>query len=204
MARKIVLVDRVLQLKSSSRRVLLVGLVVIAAVAMYSWIIAPFSNQLAAAQQYESTLDKAIRKYIGLGTTLEAKRAKVEELTRESDRLQTELFSPDQIREFFASLQTTAGKAGCKIQSVSLVPEQRGGSREKTNDKSDITGRKAEIVFIGGYGDIIRFFKRLQSSQHKVWIDSMRMDIAGYTGKLKCQAVLTLYCDNNVELTSYE
>ena len=68
------LVDKIIQIDSSHRRVLLVALVVVAAVGLYRWILAPYNGQLLAAQQYESTLDSVIHKADVLGTTLEAKR----------------------------------------------------------------------------------------------------------------------------------
>jgi Tfp pilus assembly protein PilO len=198
------LADKIIQLERSPRRVLLVALVVVAAVGLYRWILAPYSGQLLAAQRYESALDSTIRKADVLGTTLKVKRAKAEELTRESAWLRDRLFTPVEVRDFFASLQTTAQRAGCAIQSVSSVPEQRGGSQNQPEDGSGIVGKKAVVTVIGGYNDIVGFLKELQTAERKVWIESVKLGTGDDVGKLRCQVVLTLYCVNSLETTLYE
>jgi hypothetical protein len=97
------LADKLIKLNSSSRRVLLTALVVVASVGLYRWILAPFSGQLLAAQQCNSALGSTIRKARILDATLEAKKAKLEKLTDESARLRNELFTPGEAREFLAS-----------------------------------------------------------------------------------------------------
>jgi Tfp pilus assembly protein PilO len=188
-------VEKIIQIDRSHRRVLLGSLVVIAAVAMYRWILSPYTGQLLAAQKYNYTLDSAIHKAGVMGTLLEAKKAKTGELTKESDRLRNQLFTPQEARQFFASLPAAVRQAGCVTQSVSTVPETQRGSQ---NDSSGIVAKKAMVTVIGGYNDIIKFLEGLQTSEHKVWIESVRID-AGGAGKLKCQALLTLYCIERVE-----
>jgi Tfp pilus assembly protein PilO len=197
-------VEKNIQLNRSSRRVLLITLGVIAAVGLYRWILSPYNGQLLAAQQYESTLDDALHKTNILGKTLEAKKAKIDELKKESDRLRNELFTPDEVRRFFASIGKVGAQSGCVIQSVSSQPEQRGGSQNQTTDNSGIVAKKATITVIGGYNEIISFLSTLTNWQQKVWIESMKMDVGGNAGKLKCQAVLTLYCIERMEIALYE
>jgi Tfp pilus assembly protein PilO len=187
-------VEKIIQIDRSHRRVLLVSLVVIAAVAMYRWILSPYTGQLLAAQKYNYALDSAIRKAGVMETLLEAKKAKTVELTKESDRLRNQLFTPQEVRQFFASLPIAVRQTGCVTQSVSTVPEQRGSQ----NDSSGIVAKKAVVTVIGGYNEIIKFLEGLQTSEHKVWIESVRID-AGGAGKLKCQVLLTLYCIERVE-----
>jgi Tfp pilus assembly protein PilO len=194
-------VDKIIQIDSSHRRVLLAALVVVAAVGLYRWILAPYNGQLMAAQQYESTLDRVIHKADVLGTTREAKRAKVEELTRESVRLRNELFTPGEVRNFLASLPAVAQQAGCVIQSVS---SGRGGSQNRPEDGSGIVSKGAVVTVTGGYGNIVRFLKELQTAEHKVWIESVKLGTGDNAGKLKCQVALTLYCIDSLETTLYE
>jgi len=177
-------------------------MVVVATLGLYRWILAPFGNQLLAAQQYDSALDSTICKAKVLGTTLESKKAKLEELSGESARLQNELFTPDEAREFFASLPAAARKAGCVVVSVSQAPEQRVGPQNRP-DNSGVVGRKAVVTVIGGYSNIAKFLEGMQTCKRRVWIDSVRMD-AGAAGKLKCQVGLTLYCVERMETTLYE
>jgi Tfp pilus assembly protein PilO len=189
------LAEKIIQINRSHRRVLLVSLVVIAAVAMYRWILSPYTGQLLAAQKYNCTLDSAIHKAGVMGTLLEAKKAKTGELTKKSDRLRNQLFTPQEARQFFSSLPAAVRQTGCVTQSVSTAPETQRGSQ---NGGSGIVARKATVTVIGGYNDIIKFLEGLQASEHKVWIESVRID-AGVAGKLKCQVLLTLYCIERVE-----
>ena len=186
------------------RRVLLLALVVIATVGLYRWILAPYGGQLLAAQKYDFALGSVLRKARVLGKTLEAKKNKLEELTAESARLRGELFAPDEMRVFFASLPAAAGRTGCAIQSINTPSEQRGGSISPPAEGSGIIEKKAIVTFTGGYGNIIGLIKELQTCQRKVWIDSVRIDTGGNAGKLKCQLTLTLYCVDNMETVSYE
>jgi Tfp pilus assembly protein PilO len=196
-------VDRIIQLSRAKRRVLLSSLVVIAAIALYRWILSPYSGQLFAAQQYKWTLDNTIHKTRVLGTTLKAKREKVGELTEEFDRRQNELFTQGEMQGFFGSLQAVARRSGCVIQSVTSVADEKPGSQNQ-RDASGIISRKAVITINGGYGNIIKFLRELQTYKRKVWIESFKMDASGNSGKLKCQVVLMLYCIERAEATLYE
>lgn len=196
--------DKLLRLGSSYRRVLLMALVVVAAMGLYRLILAPFSGQLLAAQRYESTLDSTIRKSKVLGTTLVAKKAKLNKLVATSDRLRNELFTPDEAREFFASLPAAVHMTGCVLQSVNHVPNQQANSQDREPDASGISDRKVVVTFIGGYNNIVRLLKGIQTYKRRVWIDSVNMDTGGVAGKLKCQTALTIYCIDRVETDLYE
>ncbi|MFH1372153.1 MAG: hypothetical protein ABII09_12830 [Planctomycetota bacterium] len=186
------------------RRALLLAMLVIAAVALYRWILAPYGGQLLAVQQYDFALAGVLHKARILNTMLEAKKAKLKELTAEAVRLRSELFTPGEAREFFASLPAVANRTGCVIQSVSSPTEQRGGSTSSPADGSGIIGKKAIVAYSGGYGNIVAFIEELQTYQRKVWIDSVRIEAGGNAGKLKCQLTLTLCCADNMETASYE
>ena len=194
-----ILAKRITGINRSSRRIVLAGLVVIVAVAMYRWIVTPFTTQLMAAQQYDSTLDAAVNKLTGLGSTIEAKRAKLEKLTRQAELKKDELFNPEQVRGFFATLQPMAEKAGCTVQSISLVPEKSGQSDKGPKSDSSIAGKKVVVAFMGGFGNVNMFLSKLQTYESKVWIESVSMNVADYTGRLRCQVVLAIYCTNLAE-----
>lgn len=198
------LADKIIQLDRSKRRVLLGALVVVAAIALYRWILSPYGTQLMAAQQYKSTLDEAIHKTKVLDNTLKAKKGKAQKLTEEFDSRQNELFTPAEIQGFFGSIQTVARRSGCVVQSVASVVDNKAGSQNQQQDASGIIGKKAIITISGGFGDIEKFIKELQTYEHKVWIESFRMDAGGNAGKLKCQVILTLYCVERLETTVYE
>jgi len=188
-------VEKITSIERSHRRVLLIALAAILVFALYRWILAPHTNQLLASQRYNSSLDSAIRKADFMRTAMENKKTKIEELTKESDRLRNQLFTPQEVRQFFASLPAAVRQTGCIIQSVSAVPDTQ---RNPQGDGLSIVAKKATVIVTGGYNNLIKFLEGLQTSEHKVWIESVRID-AGGAGKLKCQVLLTLYCIERVE-----
>ncbi len=183
-----------------NRRVTLAALLVISTVALYRWILAPYGGQLLAAQKYDFVLASVLRKASILSTTLEKKKAKLQELTAQAETLQNELFTPDQLRAFFTSLPGLANSNGCAIQSINSPSEKQNNP---VSDKG-IIEKRAVVTVIGGYANIMALIKDLQTGRQKVWIDSVRMDTGGSPGKLKCQLTLTLYCADNIKVTSYE
>ena len=67
-------VEKITSIKRSHRRVLLIALAAIVVFALYQWILAPHTNQLLAAQRYNSSLDAAIHKAEFMRTVIEKKK----------------------------------------------------------------------------------------------------------------------------------
>ena len=190
------LVERITSIERSHRRVLLVALAAIVVFALYQWILAPHTSQLLAAQKYNSSLDAAIRKADFMRTDIEKKKSEIEELTKKSDRLRNQLFTQNESRRFFASLPSVVAQSGCAVKSINAQQNMQNGIPA-------IAPKKAMVTITGGYNGITKFIDALQSYEHKVWIDSVKID-AGGAGKLKCQVLLTLYCIERVENSLYE
>jgi Tfp pilus assembly protein PilO len=183
-------VEKFMHVERSHRRVLLIAITVIAVFGLYRWILAPHTGQLLAAEKYNSTLDEAIRKAGFLSSMQDIKKGEIEELTKETDKLRNQLFTPQQTRQFLASLPSIVNHAGCVVQSVTAVPDAQ---RNPQSDGSGIVAKKATVIVTGGYNDLVKFLEALQDCEHKVWIESVAID-AGGAGKLKCQGLLTLFC----------
>ena len=190
------LVERITSIERSHRRVLLVALAAIVVFVLYQWILAPHTSQLLAAQKYNSSLDAAIRKADFMRTDIEKKKSEIEELTKKSDRLRNQLFTQNESRRFFASLPSVVAQSGCAVMSINAQQNMQNGTPA-------IAPKKAMVTITGGYNGITKFIDALQSYEHKVWIDSVKID-AGGAGKLKCQVLLTLYCIERVENSLYE
>ncbi len=193
-------VEKFIHVERSHRRVLLIALAAIVVFGLYRWILAPHTSQLLAAQRYNSSLDATIRKAAFMSTVLEEKKAKVEELTKESDRLRNQLFTQNEARRFFALLPSVAARSGCAVISVSSTPNTQSNTQ---NDTPAISPKKAMVSIMGGYNGITKFLGALQNCERKVWIESVKID-AGGAGKLKCQVLLTVYCIERVENYLYE
>ena len=190
-------VEKIIQIERSHRRVLLAAMAAIVVFGLYRWILAPHTNQLLAAQRYNASLDATIRKAEFMSTILEKKKTKIEELTKESDRLRNQLFTQNEARRFFASLPSIAIQSGCVVISVSNTQQNT------QNDTLAIAPKKATVSITGGYNGITKFIGVLQNYERKVWIESVKID-TGSAGKLKCQVLLTVYCIERVENSLYE
>jgi Tfp pilus assembly protein PilO len=188
-------VEKIIQIERSHRRVLFGALSVIGVFGLYRWILAPHTEQLLAAQRYERSLDETIRKADFMVSAQDSKKAKIEQLAKECEQSRNQLFKPMEARQFFASIPSVAGQAGCVIQTVSTSPDSQQNTQ---NDSPIVAVRKAAVTFIGGYNDVIKFLAALQNYEKKVWIESVRME-AGGAGKLKCQMSLTIYCIERLE-----
>ncbi len=193
-------VDKFLQIERSHRRVLLAAAALVAAFGLYSWILSPHTQQLMAAERYNSTLDKAIHKAGFMNNLEDIKKGKIEELITESRRQRNQLFTMQEMRRFWASLPNVLNQSGCVIQSVSAVPDSQPAAQA---NGSGIAAKKAVVTFTGGYNDVIKFLTAIQDSEQKVWIESVKID-AGTAGKLKCKLLLTLYCVERAENNLYE
>ncbi len=193
------LAEKFTQIEHSHRRVLLSAIILIAGFGLYRWIYAPFNSQLFAAQLYNSSLNQAIHKAEMISNLQEIKKSKIDELKKESDRLRNQLFTSNEMSQFFASLPSIVFQAGCVTQSISLIPE----TQKNQADSSSITPKKAMVTFLGAYSNAAAFFGRLQNSDKKIWIESVKMDTAA-GGKLKCQALLTIYCIERAENNLYD
>jgi Tfp pilus assembly protein PilO len=188
-------VEKLIHVERSHRRVLLGALAVIAVFGLYRWILAPHTEQLMAAEKYNSTLDEAIHKAGFISSVQDKKRTRIEELTGECDRLRNQLFTQNEARQFLASLPSCVTQSGCIIQSVSAIPDAQ---KNPQGDSSGIISKKANLIFVGGYNNILKLLELLQNNERKVWIESVKLG-TGDAGKLKCQVVLTLYCIERVE-----
>jgi Tfp pilus assembly protein PilO len=188
-------VEKIIGIERSHRRVLLIAIVVVVVFGLYRWILAPHTNELMAAHRYKSSLNSAIHKADLMRIAMENKKTKIAEMTKESERLRNQLFTQNEARQFLSSLPSIAVESDCTIMSVSTVPDAQKNAQDST---PAIAPKKATVTITGGYIGITKFMDTLQNYEHKVWIDSVNIDSGG-AGKLKCQALLTVYCIEHAE-----
>ena len=193
-------VEKIISIERSHRRVLLAALAVVVAIGLYQWILSPHTSQLLAAQRYKSSLDAAIQKANSMRLEMENRKNKIADMTKEAEKSRNQLFTLNEARQFFSSLSSIGAKSECTVMSVSMLQSAQQNSQESA---SVVVPKKAAVAVIGGYNNITRFINTLQSYEHRVWIDSVRID-AGGAGKLKCQITLTIYCIEHMENFIYE
>lgn len=189
------LIDNLANLNRSTRTTVFSALIIIAAVAMYDWIIAPHVTCLSASQQYESVVNKAVEKNKALVSEVGTKKKKLEELYQQLTASRSIMFTPDEAEVFFGDLQTIAEETGCTVHALNLVgnkPSSR--DKRKPEDTSDITANSATLTVSGRYNSIFALVEKLQNHAKKVWLDSFDMKVVDFSsGRIECNMTITIY-----------
>ena len=188
------LIDNLAKLNRSSRNAVSAALIIIAAIAMYNWIVTPHTTCLFAAQRYESVVGNIAKKNKLISNTVNTKRKKLQELREQFVQLQSILFTPEEAKEFFSDLQAISEEAGCTVYSLNFIMSEAGPENEQSKDTSGIVTNRAMLSVVGVYENIIKLVERLQVRTQKVWIDSVKMEIVDYDSpQSKCDITITIY-----------
>jgi hypothetical protein len=189
-----VLKSKIAKLNSPSRGAITAALILIAAVAMYNWMVAPHVNYLFAVQRYEPVVGSIAREKEIITKALERNKVKVQELTDELTSARNSLFSSAEAKIFFGNIEAFAKETDCTLQSLSFTTRDRGIAFVQSQDTLHIVARSASLSFTGSYDNIIALLNKLQNRLQKVWIDSIRLQIFDIqSAKLKCDTTVTIY-----------
>jgi len=189
-----VLKSKIAKLSSPSRSAITTALILIAAAAMYNWMVAPHVNCLFAVQRYEPVVDNIAHEKEIITKALERNKAKLQELTDQLTSARNSLFTPAEAKTFFGSLEAIAKDTDCTLQSLSFTTRDRGVTFVRSQDALHIVAKSATLSFTGSYDNIIALLNKLQNRLQKIWIDSIRLRIFDIqSAKLKCDTTITIY-----------
>ena len=187
------LIDNLAKSGRLSRSTVSTVLIVISAIAMYNWIVAPRAAYLRAVQKHEIVAGDIAQKNQVNSKKVVAKREELQKLQEQLTKLGDTLFTPEQAKEFFSDLQTISEEEGCAVYSLSQSTEPSRESRQ-SQDGSYIVPRSATLTVAGVYEQIISLLERLQVRAQKVWVDSIKMEIFDYdSAQPKCDITFTIY-----------
>lgn len=199
------LIDNFAKLGRSSRSTVLAALIVIGAIAMYNWTVAPHTNCLFAAQRCESVVSKVVRESEVVRSAINIKQNKVESLQKQFAEFQSTLFTPSQAKEFFSDLQAISEEVGCTVYSLNFTTNEPVRKDKKSGDVSDIVANSAMLSIVGVYGNVAELVQRFQMRTQKVWIDSVKMKaINEDSSEIKCDLKITIYTVNDKEAAPNE
>lgn len=186
--------SKIAKLSSPSRSAITTALILIAAAAMYNWMVAPHVNCLFAVQRYEPVVDNIAHEKEIITKALERNKAKLQELTDQLTSARNSLFTPAEAKTFFGSLEAIAKDTDCTLQSLSFTTRDRGVTFVRSQDALHIVAKSATLSFTGSYDNIIALLNKLQNRLQKIWIDSIRLRIFDIqSAKLKCDTTITIY-----------
>lgn len=184
--------DRLTKLTDSSRKAISVALVLIVAIAMYNWIVAPHVAYLRAVQRYEPVVVNIAKENTVIDVAVRTRKKKLEELHLQFEELRATLFTLQEVKEFFGGLQALCEEAGCPMISLNFLAEGRRPGFK--NSESIAIAKGATLRVVGGYDSIISLVKKLQDRTQKVWIDSLNMEVIDVdSGQLRCDITITVY-----------
>ena len=176
-----------------SSGVVLTGLVLIGALALYSWIVAPHVAYLRAVQKYEPILDDIVKEKDLLQDQLVRRRGMLEKINKQFDELSGTLFTYADARDLPQEFAAVAEQYECRIATVDFSDEPVPIFEEQTGDKL-IDAVDAQVSVVGDYNGLTAFIKRLQESDRKIWIHSLTMRVLNdHGGQLTCDMALTIY-----------
>ena len=193
------------KLNRSRRNGVSAALVIIVAIAMYNWTVAPHATYLFAAHRYEAAIDNLTKESKVISDKVKIKKKKVQELREQFAELQSILFTPDTATEFFSDLQPISEQTGCIVHSLNFVTGEPVLKGEESENALGIVANSAMLSVVGMYGNVIKLVERLQARTQKVWIDSVRMEALGDNPvQLKCDMTVVIYTIEDKEATFYE
>lgn len=179
------------------------GLVLVAAVAMYSWIVAPHVDYLRAVQNYEPVLDDIAREKDELQDLVVRRREMLDQINKKLDDLSGTLFTYAQARDLPQEFAAVAEQYGCWVTAVDLSDEPVSIFGAEMGDMSIIDAVEAEVSVVGDYNGLTAFVKRVQGRDRKIWINSLTirmLDDEG--GRLECHLAMTIYVIEEKEAPS--
>jgi Tfp pilus assembly protein PilO len=190
---------------SSQMNLILVCLLIIGAIGVYNWIIAPHQNYIQAAQRYESTTKNLTKKKQMIRNNLNSQKTELKELEEKLNSDLGMLFEPSEAKEFFNSIETVSEKAGCTMYSLTFPQADVQSSKNNPNTNSRIIAKVAKLTILGGYGNITDFMNKLQENSKYVRIDSVKIysdnNIPDY---LRCDMSVTIYIVSGKENHRHE
>lgn len=206
------LLDNLAKLNRPSRNALSGALVIIAAIAIYNWMVAPHATYLFAAQQYESVIGGVTKKNKILSNTIKVKEKKLQDLREQFAQLRRTLFTLDETKDLFSDLRVICEDVGCTVGSLDFITSESGSRRRsvplgavagQVEGDSDVAAKSVALSVTGVYGNIIELIETMQKRTKGVWIDSIEMTaLEGDSAKLNCDMAITIYTIHDKDTTA--
>ena len=148
---------------------MLLGLILIGAVACYNWFVAPHRNYLRAAERYESTAKTMERREGAIRGGIAKQKAQLMRLQKELEQAEARLFDPAGAKAFLSGFETVVRQSGCVLSSVTFSLPR--GRPPATDAPGDVAALGATVTVTADYGGLITLMNQLQDRSEQVFID---------------------------------
>lgn len=199
------LISAFIKSSRSSRIGFSAAIVAIVAIAAYSWIVAPHTKYLHAAQQYELVLDNIAKKNQLIKSKEALKKKEVEKLQAQLADVQTSLFTVVEGKRFLSDIEAICNETNCIVYSINFLSGSSGKSSVSVDDRNTIVENRAVVSFVGSYGDIINFLTKLVNRPQKVSIPLFKIFTSDdRSDPLECEIMITIYTISEREVFANE
>ncbi|MBN2181860.1 MAG: type 4a pilus biogenesis protein PilO [Sedimentisphaerales bacterium] len=193
---------RLIKPVSSQKNVIFASLVIIGAIGVYNWIIAPHRNYLQAAQKYESAASNLVKKKQIIINNLKVRKKELVGLEEELNSGYEKLFDSVEAKKFFSDIQLVSEEAGCIMSSLTF---SQADSESGAASPNQIIAKTTELTVLGSYGSITTLMNKLQEGSKCVRIETVCIfsddDNPSY---LKCRMSVTIYMIQRKENRRHE
>lgn len=199
------LISAFIKSSRSSRIGFSAAIVAIVAIAAYSWIVAPHTKYLHAAQQYELVLDNIAKKNQLIKSKEAIKKKEVEKLRTEFANVQALLFTSLEGKRFFSDIEAVCNETGCIVYSINFLSSNSGELSASVDNDKAIVENSAVVSFVGSYGNIVNFLAKLINRPQEVLIRSLKLfTSSGKSDPLECEVMITIYTIREKEVLTNE
>ena len=190
---------------SFSRNAVISALVLIAAIAGYNWLISPHTGSLLAADRYEEVANTLAKKNRVIASDVAIRKTELEKIQTEFEQIRSELFTPQEAKEFFNRIQSIADEKKCILQSLDFsAPDAKLADTQIKPDLT-VTANIAQLTVSGSYNNILAFIDTLQDASKRLTIDSLSIKLPDKnTTGLKCEFKIKFYVIEKMESVSNE
>lgn len=178
----------------STRKLLSAALIVIGAVAMYGWTVAPHVGYLRAVQRLKPAVAEMAAEKHRICGTLDAKRLKLRTVQQELARVREQVFTREQARVFLRDLQPLVEQTGCGLVVADFTGGDDAGQAREPRKPAAARASHVSLTVQGQYDQLVALVERLRSNRQKVWVDSCHIErFPARPGQLRCRLALTMY-----------
>ncbi len=190
--------DRIRTHPQAVRHASSIAVIIIGAVALYNWVLAPHVGYLHAMQRLEAAVGSIAEEKDRVGGTLEAKIGQWRSLRQELAELEEGVFTPQEAQAFLHGLLPLVEETGCTVVVADLAGHDKTAPIAEPNVPLVVDMFRPSLVVSGRADQVLALLQRLRDHRPRVWIDSCQCDFpdAG-AGPLECSLGLALYATEN-------
>lgn len=184
--------------QQDSKKVFWAAAAIISIIAASNFFIRPHIKHLNASQKYARASDLLIKKNKIVLGNIKLKTLQLQKEKESLAKLQAELFGPQQVKEFFSSINVIANQTGCTIKTLELVLNDMNLNSKNARKTQYIIKNQVKLSIVAGFRNVIAMLNSLQYTKKRISIDSINIEaIKKMPGQLQCDMNISVYVIKN-------